>query len=624
MKFKKWLAFASRILTMLVLGSGTCMAATGWVRASPSHMVIEQGQLGTTVVSWQVSGASTGQVYVSTPGGAETLMAEGASGSASAAWIQPGRPYVFRLYEGTAHTTLLSWTSVTTQNPPDHTFGFNYWPAGHSDDTLYNANWSKISPQVQADLDHIASMGGGVIRIFFWPQVSGFGIAAGAGGSFNSQLTEIAENLPAFLKLCADRKISVIITFGNNFYDANDPSTGKAWWTDAYGDTSQGFARFLNDTAHWANTIIDAVENSAYANTVIYYDMENEFNRSTEYADWYISFFYDWTHVPDGKRGVSVLDPKDAPELISALASSAGPKQGLRRLDYVDFHTYITSSTYPNYDRGTPESIATYLRGEFPGTTILMGEFGYQTNDSSPNGSADTLNQQRAELMAISDANNAGVSYYLNWLLWDAIGSDSMTPSFGRLPDTPRDVLGGVSAQLNLAYNPDMEIVSNGAPAGWGASGTVPITLTSQNGYGYGNAQTNFRYARVSTSSTSGAVWLASSMMPVKGGHQLFANAYIRASMTNVHLAVVEYDQNKNWIQSDDGPSFTPSGWQYVSYLHKIAAGCSGSLVNMDGCSWHVALQPGTAYVILTVGGNPVATSPSYLDVDTVSVWQRP
>jgi hypothetical protein len=551
-------------------------------------------------------------------------MAEGFSGSASATWIQPGRPYVFRLYEGTGHTKLLSWTSITTQNPPEHTFGFNYWPAGHHDDTLYNANWSKLSPQVQADLDHIASLGGGVIRIFFWPQVSGFHIANGAGGSFDSQLTEVASNLPAFLKLCADRNIKVIITFGNNFYDSNDRNTGKAWWTAAYGDTSQGFSRFLNDTAHWANTIIDAAETSAYANTVLYYDMENEFSRSTEYADWYISFFYDWTHVPDGKRGTSILDPKDVPELVTALASSAGPKLGLRRLDYIDFHTYVTPSTYPNYDRGTPESIATYLRGQFPGTTVLMGEFGYETDDASPNGSPETLKQQRVELMAINDAQIAGVSYYLNWLLWDAIGNDSLTPSFGRSPDAPRDVVGGVSAQLDLVYNPDMEIVSNGAPAGWAVGGSVPVSLTSQSGYGGGNAKTNYSYARVSTSSTIGSVWLVSNMVPVKGGRQLFANAYLRASMNNVYLAVVEYDSNKNRLRNDAGPRFTPAGWQYVNYLQTVASTCSGSSVDSDLCSWHVTLRPDTAYVVLTVNGNPRAPGPSYLDVDTVSVGQRP
>ena len=551
-------------------------------------------------------------------------MATGASGTASAPWIQPGRAYVFRLYEGTAHTNVLAWTSVTSQNPPTSQFGFDYWPAGHRNDTLLNANWPALSPVVQADLDHLSSLGGGTIRVFFWPQTSGYLIDNGQGGRFTGDLAEITGNLPAFLKLCADRNINVIIAFGNNYYSDSDPSSGQPWWAVAYGNSSSGFSAFLSDTATWMNQIVDAVESSPYANSVIYYDMENEYYSGTQNAQWYISFLYDWTHIPDGKRGESVLRAtNDGGDLATALSTAAGPKLGTRRLDYIDFHSYVDAQSYPGYVSNPPAQSATTLRNLFSGATVLMGEFGYQAVYPTSNGSTETLRQQTSALSIINDAKAAGVSYYLNWELWDNSQSQLVT-AFGAAPNAPRDVLGGVASSMSLVANSDMETSVNGTPVHWSAGGTVPVTLSSQSGYGTGNAATNFYYARVGTQQTSGVAWLASDMVPVQGGKRLFLNAYIRASMTGVSMGVAEFDQNKNAVQSDSGPSYNPGPWGYVSYLHQISSTCSATATAQDQCSWNVLLQPTTAYIIITINGHPAATAPSYLDVDTVSAWQQP
>lgn len=620
-----WKRRAIALPTLLMLASAVSAATTGTITSSSNHLVLEKGTLGNVTLSWGTAGTSNAQVYVSSPGGSETLMAEGPSGTAPASWIVGGQTYVFRLYEGTGHSNLLGWTSVTTQAPPASTFGFDYWPAGHGDDTLYNANWPSLSPSVQADLDHISSLGGGVIRIFFWPQTSGFTITPGQGGQFNSQLTEISSNLPSFLKLCADRNISVIIAFGNNYYDGTNSATGQPWWVAAYGNSNQGFSTFLNDTNTWIKTLVTAAESSPYANSVIYYDMENEYYSGTMNGPWYISFLYDWTNIPDGKRGVSVLRvPDDANNLSYVLANAPGPKLGTRRLDYVDFHSYITPQSFPGYASNTPANAAPVLQSFFPDATVLLGEFGYETNDSSPNGSTDTLNQESATLQTINDAQNAGVSYYLNWLLWDAIGLDAQTPAFGANHNSPRDVLGSVAAALGIVSNPDMEAVNNGAPIGWSLGGTVPANLSSQAGYGAGNSATNSHYTRVSTTSTTGALWVVSDQFPVKGGRQLFLNSFIRSSMRNVGMAVVEYDANRNRIHDDTGPTFNPSGWGYVNYLQQIASTCSGNAITQDQCSWNVALQPNTAYVAITFNAQPGAVPTSYLDIDAVSAWQRP
>lgn len=624
MHLRKWTTFTLKAALFSALSFNAFAAATGTLSSSPSHLIIEKGELGNATISWSTTGTTDAQVFVSSPGGQETLMAEGPSGSVPASWIVPGQTYVFRLYEGTAHTNLLAWSSVTTQSPPGSAFGFNYWPNGHQDDTLYNANWPSLSPMVQADLDHIASLGGGVIRLFFWPQVSGFSISPGQGGQFNSQLSEVSANLPSFLKLCADRNISVIVAFGNNYYDSNDTVSGMPWWEIAYGNSNDGFASFLHDTGDWMNTIVNAIESSPYASSVIYYDLENEYYSQATNAQWYITFLYDWSNVPDGKRGVSVLNAAtDGPDLAFALNASAGPKLGNRHLDYIDFHSYMTPQSYPGYQSNTPSQAATTLKSIFPSATLVMGEFGYQTGDTSPNGSSDTLQQEQATLSSINDAREAGVSYYLNWLIWDAIAQSARTPAFGANPNAPRDVLGGVAAALGLLYNPDMEIVSNGAPVGWSVGGTVPATLSTQSGYGAGNAATNYNYARVSTNQTTGGVWLVSNQFPVKGGRQLFVNAYVRSGMHNVGLGVAEYDANRASIKNDIGPTYNPSTWSFVNYLQQISSNCSGAAIAQDQCSWNVTLQPNTAYVSITINGQPAATAPSYLDVDAVSAWQN-
>ncbi|HUA79928.1 MAG TPA: hypothetical protein VL997_06115 [Dyella sp.] len=447
------------VLLVFFLVIRVCAAQTGSISASPSHLVIEPDQLGNTSITWSTTGVTTAQVYVSKPGVAEQLFGEGATGTAPVSWIESGAPYVFRLYAGTSHSQLLAWTSVTTQNPPTNTFGFDYWPNKHGADTLYNANWTSLSPVVQADLDHMSSLGGGVIRIFFWSQDSGFVLTAGQGGQITETLSEVTSNLPSFLKLCADRNIKVIIVFANSGFDSVDASNNN-WWMDAYGNTNQGFASFLNDTATWMNAIVDSAESSPYASSVIYYDMENEYYKGTPNAQWYISFVYDWSHIPDGKRGESVLNvPSDSADLAETLATASGPKLGTRRLDYVDFHSYINKNSYPNYSSNVPAASASSLRSAFPGATVLMGEFGYAVDPSIQNGSSEAITQQTADLQTIHDAKAAGGT------TWTALATGTTSTSITQ----PGNVSGSYLYQVQ-AHNRTVS-----GTAGWGTSATVTV-----------------------------------------------------------------------------------------------------------------------------------------------------
>ena len=70
-------------------------------------------EAGTTTISWQTGGGTTGEVYVVTNSNPETLFAQGPKGRAEAPWIAADSTYEFRLYSGTDHKTILRRVIVT-------------------------------------------------------------------------------------------------------------------------------------------------------------------------------------------------------------------------------------------------------------------------------------------------------------------------------------------------------------------------------------------------------------------------------------------------------------------------------------------------------------------------------
>jgi len=82
------------------------------ITASPNPVTTGEGS-GTTTITWDTGDGTTGQVYVSQDGAAETLFTAGPKGSAPAPWIQAGKTFEFRLYAGTEHAKMLAKTQVT-------------------------------------------------------------------------------------------------------------------------------------------------------------------------------------------------------------------------------------------------------------------------------------------------------------------------------------------------------------------------------------------------------------------------------------------------------------------------------------------------------------------------------
>ena len=96
-----------------VNASAASPAAPGaTISASPNPVTTGEGP-GTTTITWDTGDGTTGQVYVSEDGAAETLFTAGPKGSAPAPWIRAGKTFEFRLYAGTEHAKMLAKTQVT-------------------------------------------------------------------------------------------------------------------------------------------------------------------------------------------------------------------------------------------------------------------------------------------------------------------------------------------------------------------------------------------------------------------------------------------------------------------------------------------------------------------------------
>ena len=571
-------------------------AATGTIYATPQHLVIAKGTTASTTLTWSTSGCTSAQVYVSVNGGSESLVSTSTGRSLAVNWIGSGAWYVFKLYEGTAHTTLLAWTSVTSHIPPDYSVGFSYWPYERANNSCLNdENWYTFRPIVERDLDQMSSMGVDHVRFLIWP---GYGWSLSSG--LNADYYEQTENIVDLLSLVAARGMQAWLVFGNSYQDIGNGTPGHYWWMNAYDNNSVGYTEFLLDTKEWIDGYVNAIESSSYKTTVFAYDIGSEYKRQVTNEGWYIRFLLDHSAIPFGKRNVSVLRIDGNTDLTDlAYQLTISPHNGVaRRLDFVDFRIYPD-----NYYLHMPvEEARNTCQSVFPHSTIFMGESGYFCANS-----INEPNQQNAILDVLEQVDNmaAPIPYYCQWRLWD--GSTSGDYGWGYSPHSPKDILGGMSDALGLVYNGDMEIVSSGKPGGWDSGGTVTVALTS--GTGYAEAATNTYYGRLTANSSTGSVWMTSSVVTVSGGKKFYANAYMRSNMKNISISVVQYDANMNYIATSTGPTFTPSGWSWNDYLPRAG-------------TWSASLNANTRKVIVSINGTCQA-NPAYLDVDAVSAWER-
>jgi hypothetical protein len=490
---------------------------------------------------------------------------------------------------------LLGFTSFRIEAAS--TFGFNYWPWGYSSDVLTNRNWTLANRNaIQADLDHMSSLGAGVIRLVFLPQLSGYQLVAN-GGTFTSDFTEERNNLVTFLGYCSSRGLKVIICFGNNYYGLGDPPRCERFWICSYGNTTDGFTNFLGDTLTWINGFVGTIENSPYHGTVLYYDYESEYRRDDPYSDWYITTLHTYSSIPSGKRGCSIFK-------VDLTAPSTDDVQYLRdvlganALDFVDYHSYPTYGVNSNV-----EACYDSVKSRFPNATVLVGEFGRES-------SGGEVNQQTTVKDIATRARNKNIPYHLHWMYTDNVFAPN-TWGWAYSRHDPKNVMGGMSVLNNTVSNPDTEIVANGQPSGWSAGSTGNISFLS-GGPSSTDAATNNYYARIQCNTANAAVWMNAPTITVPTGTtpKLYLNCFFRSSMTNIQVAVSEFTSTGTPNGKTFGPAYTPTGWSWNNYL-------------VRGGSWSRQLNANTRYVIVSVQGIGAATSPSYLDVDTISAYMR-
>ncbi|MHB9038590.1 MAG: hypothetical protein ACYC64_18215 [Armatimonadota bacterium] len=560
-------------------------AASGSIYATPQHLVLSSGTLGSSTITWSTQGCPTAQVYVSQDGGSEVLFAQNSSGSASAPWIGSESIYVFSLYEGTAHTNLLAWTSVTSHTPPTTRMGMNYWP----DNAMWgltNANWPTVRPTVAADLDAISSLSGTVIRLLIWPE---YGWQILPTPAFLPVLTEIQTNLVDLLSMCSERGTRVQIAFGNDYFLV-DSGTGLRWWEQGYPNNFNGFCA---DAAAWVNSYVSACENSPYKNVVISYEYEQEMNSTIPNHFTYLTYLYDnCPTVPKGKR---LESPVRAQTNLTTDVVNLANALGSRRLDYVDFHSYDSTGSSPD-----PTAAYNLIHSYFPHSTIGCGEYG----KTAPDSTYEAAQQTWCNYVA-GQCINLGLPYYNNWQLWDT-SSVGFGYGWGFSKDSPKDVLGSMAASRCPVPNADMELSGGylGAPLYWGSGGVTRTFTRTTPGI------TNSYCGRLTVAApTTGFAWIFSSAFSVTGGGKLFANAYMRSNMINVSIGITEYDAYGQATRQTIWPSYTPTDTNPFSYIHKVG---SRSLV----------LLASTVNVIMTAQGT-TPDSTRYMDVDAFSAWVR-
>jgi hypothetical protein len=598
--------------------------------------------------------------------------------------IQPGYT-VFLLRQGSCKGSnpcvpgpLLDYTSVTTKPPPAATFGFNYWPyLRNSSTTLSDRFWldPTIRQSVERDLDEMASLGVGVLRLMLWPHVDPKTWKLNEpGGSGDPPIVqtdvvrEQAKNLvgydiapnthiPGLLEMAQARGMKVMLVFGNVYLNPvkGTNNTHFTWQTGYAPDTctndcATGWGTFLQHAVRWINTYVSDIEASAIGrNTVIAYEYQNELSSRNKWAyqrGHYLRYLYDNTVIPRGKRAISVLyvDLDVAPQSAPLLAELQR-----RHLDYVSFHTYPNSPGHLNPDVGVAYA---QVAAKFKDSTIFLGEFGCATppRDSVHDCATESdqsmvltnpdppLTDADPPLGLIQQAQRKTIPYYVHWMLRDrsppgsqatglAYSPNQCPPSEERCPSPPspsgpKDSLGSVLGlttflgfPANRLRNPDMEELSiSGRPPHWTPEVAKVSVRTSA-------SATNKQHARLELDPVVAGqdIRLRSDKVRVAAGHRrLYANAFLRSNpnVDNVALVIGQYDARGVLIRRDAGPSFAPSahGWTWNNWLQRAG-------------SWSICLSPATANVVVTVRGTARAlqsSAPATLDIDTVSASTRP
>lgn len=530
-------------------------------------------------------------------------------------------------------------------------FGFNYWPQDYRGCTeLTDAAWPAARRAISADLDLMKSLGADVLRLSLYMETSGY-----APG--NTPVPGQCKHLPEFLDLAEAAGLKTIIAFSNTYLQWDGVNQRYKWQAPEYGYTAfppgEDYWQFMTHSKAWINQM---VELSTGHGDILYYDIQNEYDSTIDSIDYYFRTMYSESDIPQGKRGISILntphDIKPASENWKSVPSQLAVLKG--SLAYVDFHSYphVPKENCPlHWDIET-----TYdnMQSAFPGSIVVLGEFGRRAigqQDPEPDEgpypwpectppntpqqrSWDEPSQTAAELDLIARSATKAIPYYLHWMLWDNTPKPVSPPQeraelqvygYGYSPHAPKDVIGALAELRGKVANADFEhaaqvgqLPQSWDAGSWGPANSGPaVSLFTSGGAGTGEAATRAHYARLQAQQAcaSCVIWMQADAFEIGAGKRVHFNAYVRSNLDDVQLKLVQYDADWNVLAVSSAPSFTPSGWSWNNYAVRFREQNPA----LPAGSWSVTTAPGTVRAILTIGGTP-ARAPARLDVDAVSV----
>lgn len=284
--------------------------------------------------------------------------------------------------------SVFAWAVIAAPTAQAGEFGFSYWPYCMSTNALGNSDlsddpipasateddWDVNQQTIEKDLDQIASLGGGIVRLLIWPQQKRSVITKNGtsfscitpdtaetegvtwsgpthwhawrlkgqnqGGEFTSEFDAQTRNVDDLIELVDERGLKAIVTFGNLYMkrcvSGNKPCIrgDTMLWKNAYGPKTadpndvDGWDRFRQDAVTWVNGYINPIEACTCSDAVIAYDYHTESSQvapveipanepgGPEPGVWeYVNYLYDNSNVPAGKRLVSpqLVDPTRFP-----------------------------------------------------------------------------------------------------------------------------------------------------------------------------------------------------------------------------------------------------------------------------------------------------------------------
>ncbi len=413
---------------------------------------------------------------------------------------------------------------------------------------------------------------------------------------------------------------------------------------------------FLQESRNWVGTIVGMIQQSPYKDDVVYFDFYTEYMENHYWCaltgfpceaegyvltDTYLAFMYsylsgldgsaDSPRIPSSKLGMSVIATEDIdgkPNLSrvdSALNAAPGP------FGYFDLHYYPEQTVQkpPVPLNISLDDMYHLIQDRSPGTTVIIGEIGRETSSNGRWGTSFddgywSEDKQEAMLMnAIRHGQTAtpGLPLFLNWTLWDA---DKNATGFGlgHDPHSPKNALAAIAALGNLVPNGDAELVAGTAPAGWGASGYVPVAFVSRLSTQAQPAATHAHFAHAEPNASCDAtcwLWVQTPTFVVEGAQRLYINAFVRSNMAEVRLIVAQYDANWKRLADIVSPTFVP-GASWNNVLLRLGEQ-NPSLGSADGTfTWVGATDPATRFTAVLIAGRGKTGGPTaFLDVDTVT-----